>query len=128
MSGQDISDVARDMADRWVPSEHQRTIAAAMLAADPDADFVVVGLALPGKTRSFWAVGQPVEPAPGFWLVRDEDHEDRHLEYSVARNAADEAAGEQLQGRRGTSCYATIDRNGGTAVFEGICDNKEEQL
>lgn len=108
----------RDMSERWRPTDQQITVARAMLAAEPAADAVFVGIALPGKERGVWDYGQAVRPVPGFWLAA-RGEQTGPLAYALARDAADDAAGRRLT-RRGASSYATIDRDGGFAVFEGM--------
>lgn len=109
----------QDLNERWQPTAAQRAVAAAMLAAEPQATHVIVGLALPGKTDGWWQVGQAVEAAPGFWLA-DRSTREGLLSYSAAREAADAAAGAQLAGRPGTSSYVSISRTGHCAAYEGI--------
>jgi hypothetical protein len=103
---------------RWAPDPATLRIARAMIDAacpDPAQDHVVVyvGIALPGKARSVWTLGQPVEVAPGFWLARTD------AEVSHARDHADRAAKTQLAGRAGQTSYAAV-RRSGCAVFDGV--------
>jgi hypothetical protein len=116
-----VNAVEEDKTTRLRPTEAQLRTARAVLADNPDVQYVMVGLALPGKSRGVWAQGQAVEAVPGFWTV---SHGGEH---SQARELADRAAGQHLNGRIGVSCHVTIYlRNGetGFAVFEGIYGNR----
>jgi hypothetical protein len=120
------SPLDQDRQDRWVPTPQQMRVAAAMLAAEPAATHVLVGLALPGKREGWWTLGQPVEPAPGYFLAADTRRKDGTVpDYSQARDLADQAAGAQLAGRAGTSSYAVIHRDGYAGMFEGMYGNEE---
>jgi hypothetical protein len=117
-----MNTVEQDMRERWKPTDAQMATAARMLRDDPTLRYVMVGLALPGKSEGWWTQGQPVEAVQGFWPTRTDD------DYRAARDAADEAAGRHLAGRRGTSCYATIrlvDGEPHFAVFEGIFGSED---
>lgn len=115
-----IHTAAADLAARWRPTDTQIHEAVAALAAGPaEATDAFVPLALPGKQRGWWEVGQLVEPVPGVWLA-DRTAWDGPLSYSAAREAADQAGADQLAGRPGVSGYATIDRAGVWHVWEGI--------
>ncbi|MCX5066710.1 hypothetical protein OOJ91_12550 [Micromonospora lupini] len=115
-----ILTAAADLAARWRPTDEQIRVAVAMLAAAPaGADTVAVPLVLPGKTRGVWDVGQEVEAGREFWLA-DRSTWEGPLSYSVARDAADRAAADQLGDRPGQSGYATITRDGRWHVWEGI--------
>ncbi len=112
-----------DLRDRMVPSEDQRRIAAAIMAADATVRVVIVPIAMPGKQVGFWQTGQAVFYPNGFWPVRsDPDHR-------AARDAADETAGRYLRGLEhvGVSAYCVIRSNGTFAVYEGIFDGSEEE-
>jgi hypothetical protein len=104
--------------ERWELDPATMRVAQAMIDAaspDPDQDHVAVyvGIALPGKRRGVWTLGQPLEVADGFFLARTD------AEVSRAREFADRAAETQLAGRAGTTSYAAV-RRGGGSVFEGI--------
>jgi hypothetical protein len=111
-----------DLQQAWCPTEVQLRTAKAIMADDPDVQYVMVGLALPGKCRGVWVKGQQVEPVPGFWTVRD------GAEHSQARELADRAAGQQLGSRVGATSHVTIYLHDGEpcfAAFEGIYGNRE---
>lgn len=111
---------AADLAARWRPTDTQIEEATAALAAGPaEATDAIVPLALPGKERGWWEIGQAVEPGPGVWLA-DRKAWDGALSYSAAREAADQAAADQLGDRPGQSGYATIARDGLWHVWEGF--------
>ena len=112
-----------DLNDRWRVPPAAQAIARAMIEAAyiqypdlmPEGDevAVLVGLALPGKDRGVWRLGQAVEQAPGFFLARDDE------EYARARDLADRAAEGQLAGRPGTTSYGVVGRRTSDA-FEGV--------
>lgn len=94
----------QDLALRWMASPEQTVEAMALLATLPArVEYVYAALALPGKIRGIWRVGQPVEHLPGAYLDRD---------------AASAAAVAALADRPGTPSYAVIYRDGYAAVFE----------
>lgn len=111
--------IEADLRNRLVPSAQQLAVAAAIFAADPTADAVMVGVALPNKAHGFWTLGQEVHPVPGFWIASNNPGDGS---YSHARDAAERAAKEWLAERGMTRlpAYAVIHRDGGTAVFEGF--------
>lgn len=116
-----------DLRERWQADGPTRRIAMAMIDAamiehphvDPDDIKVFVGLALPGKQYGVWTLGQPVEPAPGYFLAINHD------QHRAGRDLADRAAGEQLAGRAGTTSWALLKRGEYCAVFEGMYGNEE---
>lgn len=115
-----IDTAAADLAARWRPTDEQiREAVAALAAGPPSATDAFVPLALPGKEHGWWEIGQLVEPAPGVWLA-DRNAWDGPLSYSAAREAADQAAADQLGDRPGQSGYATIARDGRWHVWEGF--------
>jgi hypothetical protein len=94
----------RDLAARWLPSSAQIADALALLATLPAREeYVYVAIALPGKLRGDWIVGQPVEHLDGAWLNRDE---------------ASHAAVLHLGTRPGQPSYGVVWRDGHAAVFE----------
>ncbi len=97
---------AADMQARFRPTDQQIAIARAMLAAEPAATSVIVGLALPGKQRGVWTAGQVVRPVPGFWL--SDGGQTGPYAHSFAREAAIAAAEARLTGQ-GVAAYAVID-------------------
>jgi hypothetical protein len=112
-----------DMAARWLPDGAHRAVAAAMLAAAPDAAMVIVPLIQPGKARGVWTDGQPVITVRGaLFLVGD-----GFADYATARATAvhlgelalaEHAAAGQPPELAGTVAWATVDRDGHAAVFE----------
>lgn len=118
------TDPQADLAARFRPSDAQIALAVEILGTLPSTReergryVAVVGLALPGKTRGFWTVGQPVRPVAGLW-IGSWDHP--ALDYGRARNEAEAAARADLdfRGEEGTTAYATIEYNGEWAVFGG---------
>lgn len=112
-----------DMTARFVPTDEQIAVAVAMLEVAEEATHVVVPLALPGKTRGVWTVGQPVEHVPGFWLVDADQtsvgHRGAVLGYRTVCRLADQAAAAHLGARPGVSAYATIDVDGQCSTREG---------
>jgi hypothetical protein len=107
-----------DIRNRLVPTDQQMRIAAAMLTvASPEVTHVLVGLALPGKQQSWWKTGQPVEPAPGFFLAIDGTDWSVPLHYSSARELAYRAARYRLAGREGCTGCVNINRRGHFAAF-----------
>lgn len=109
-----------DLQARWRPSDEQIAGALAALAAGPaEATTAVVPLTLPGKQHGCWVQGQEVEPGEGCWLA-DSRAWDGPLAYHGATQAADEASADQLGVRPGQSGYATVDRDGRWAVWEGF--------
>lgn len=110
-----------DLHANWKPNPEQIANAVAYLKHTASgADTVVVPLALPGKQRGWWEIGQQVEPAPGYFPAST-NAEDGPLEYHAATYAADKAAAEHLGDRPGQSSYATISADGIWHVWEGIC-------
>jgi hypothetical protein len=108
--------VDRDRRERWLPDADARRVAAAMLAAEPAAEHVIVAMIQPRKTQGVWTTGQPVATVRGaFWLVGP-----GWYAHGTARNAAAELAEAALAnlGVPGTVAYAVIDRDGEVAVFE----------
>lgn len=119
------TELEKDLATRMQPSAAVREIAMAMCRRARDLPLeeihwmvarepaVYVGLALPGKDRGIWTLGQPVEQVPGFFLAVTPEH------HPAARTLAEEAAARRLAGRKGTSAYARIDAEGYCSVHEG---------
>lgn len=94
----------RDLTDRLRPTAGQIDAALDRLAElDRHTEYVYVPIALPGKTRGLWELGQPVEHPDGVFLDREE---------------ASRAAVVALGTRPGTPAYAAVWRDGGAAVFE----------
>lgn len=120
------TETERQMAEEWLPTHKQIAVAVAMLNADPTADHVIVPLALPGKERHVWSLGQTCEPVGGFWLVlnRETRPGEAAYDHGAARNAAEHAARVFLNAhhkdRGGSTSYAVIWRDGHAAVWEGL--------
>lgn len=110
----DTNSAAVDLAQRFVPSEYQRQVASAIMNADTTIRSVYVPIALPGKPKGVWQVGQVVEYPNGFWPVRNDD------EAREARDDADHIAARFLAGKPGASAYCDIRRDGQWSVFVGV--------
>lgn len=113
------ADLMADLRHRLIPSVQQRAASAAILRAVMTAEHVIVGLALPNKTRGLWTMDQEVHPVPGFWIATETPGDGS---YSHARDAAIRAAKEWLAERGMTRlpAWAVINRDGTYAVFEGF--------
>jgi hypothetical protein len=125
-----------DIAARWLPSFEARQVAAAMLAAAPGAEAVIVAMIQPGKTRGVWTRGQEVATVPGafFLAAREGESGDGLTDYATARalaeNIGEMALVERAVARRavsgepapageaGTVAYAVIYADGPPDVFE----------
>ncbi len=93
-----------DLAARGLPSPAQIEAALALLATlPPREEYVHVAIALPGKVRGDWIVGQPVEHIEGAFVTRDE---------------ASRAAVVHLGIRPGQPSYGVVWRDGYAGVFE----------
>jgi hypothetical protein len=114
-AGRKIGAAERDMAARWLPDQVAMDMAAAMLAAAPAAELVVVPLVQPGKQAGVWTVGQAVYTVRGAYFLADDDDG-----YGQARRLAVAVAEAELaaRGQAGTVAYAIIERDGNAAVFE----------
>jgi hypothetical protein len=107
--------VIADMNATLRPSDEQLAVAKAMLTATDDRDaHVYVPLALPGKQRGIWVLGQPVEHVPGYWISSAQRDEHGGL----ARDYASRAADAWLGARDGVPCYVSIDKDGRFAPYE----------
>lgn len=126
-----------DLRARFRPSDAQIALAVEILTTLPSVTaesrrpggatprnrgpyVAVVPLALPGKQRGWWTVGQPVRPVAGMWIGYTGAW-DHPLDYGHARNAAEDAAQADLdfRGEEGTTAYVTIHPDGTWAVFGG---------
>jgi hypothetical protein len=112
-----IAEAAADLAENWMPDAAARKVAAAMLAAAPEAEAVVVPLVQPGKARGVWTAGQRVITVGAFFPYAD-DGDGGWMAYHAARRAAVEAGALVLAAEPGTIAYAVIERDGNVAVFE----------
>lgn len=95
-----------DLRARLVPTDDQLGAVFTYLGHRPGrVDYAHAALALPGKARGIWTLGQPVEAVPGVFDTRE---------------AAVEAADRWLGVRDGQVAYVCIWTNGDHAVFEGF--------
>lgn len=112
-----MSDAEADLAARLVPDQAAIDHCVRLLAAQPDPAhaFAVLPMALPGKTRGLWRIGQPVHTVPA------EPRLCREYNLRGATDAADRDARAWLNGRgmTGTTAYALVMHDGAAAVFEG---------
>lgn len=95
------NDIWHEMRSNWVPSQYQQKIASAVIKADPGRK-VIVGLAMPGKQKGIWTLGQEVLQVPGFWVARTDD------EYRVARTWATITSESFLALRQGGHGLGTV--------------------
>ena len=110
-------EIDRDRAERWTPSPPAREMAAAMLAAAPGAEMVIVPLVQPGKARGIWTMGQVVVTVPGVYLLAGDVP--GAMPYREARDMALQAAEDAAHGyAAGTTAFALIERDGCVVVFE----------
>ena len=96
-------DPAADLRARFVPSVHALLAANGAFIAYPEVDEVYAAIALPGKSRGIWTVGQRVMASQTVQFTR---------------NDAVALATRLLDGQPGVVAYAVIDRDGEWAVFE----------
>lgn len=112
---------AQDLAARWLPDPQAVDVAAAVLAALPEGDYLAaIPMYQPGKTHGIWVTGQEVVTVPGaiFWGINSFTPDAGVPSYGWARNAAAETARTALAGRPGTTAWASVARDGHVAVFE----------
>jgi hypothetical protein len=129
----DTTNLAEDLAARWLPTIEARQQAAAAVRVAvhqlgvPARDVTaLVPMIQPGKERGIWTLGQAVETIPGVILVAysgaGEVPVPGLLDYHEARNIAETIGRNRLAetGRLGTTGYAAVDEDGEAAVFEGV--------
>jgi hypothetical protein len=128
----DTTNLAEDLAARWLPTieARQQAAAAVRVAAHqltiPERDLAaLVPMIQPGKERGIWTLGQAVETIPGVILVAYTGAgpaPEGVLDYHEARNIAETIGRNRLAetGRLGTTGYAAVDEDGEAAVFEGV--------
>lgn len=113
-----------DRHRRWVPSDTARAQAAAVLAAHPFAEHVIVPMYQPGKQRGVWTVGQEVRTVPHCVFPANRTMNDPQagtLDHGTARTLAEALAVNYAKARgvtTGTAGYALLYRDGDWAVFE----------
>jgi hypothetical protein len=90
-----------------------------MLSACPEATYVMVPIAFPGKEHGWWTKDTVVAHPPGFWLASSDPDAEEWISYRKARDLAEEAAEHFLGEMYGQPGYAIISREGPTPVFEG---------
>lgn len=109
----------RDMAVRWAPDPAAVTEALAGLAPYAGRDVVaLIPMCLPGKARGVWLTGQEVVTAPGVFYGANHRPVEGVPSYWAARNSADYAAQDALNGASGTWGWAVVHPDGQWAVFE----------
>lgn len=113
--------VASDRYARLRPSPTQLDLAARCLhdagALDPALDHAVLPLALPGRVRGPWSIGQAVEPVAACWLAESRAGADTPA-YRVALSQAREAGRAQLGERTGSVALVLVDAHGRWQVVD----------
>ncbi|ABS06078.1 hypothetical protein Krad_4619 (plasmid) [Kineococcus radiotolerans SRS30216 = ATCC BAA-149] len=110
-----------DRYARLRPSPRQLDLASRCLREASEGgstvDQAVLPLALPGRPRGPWPIGQPVEPVGACWLA-DSRLGTAASGSSLARGLARQAGLEQLHGREGGVALVVVDAQGAWQVFD----------
>ena len=126
----EVNAARKDMERRWLPDEAARKVAAAMLAAAPGAEAVIVPMIQPGKQRGVWTEGQEVVTVHAY-LVAGGGLGDYATARATAVRLAELALAELAAKRRGAAVepgrpvdldgtvgFAVIEADGEAVVFE----------
>ena len=118
-----------DLRARWLPTPAAVRLAPTFLEAEPEANIAVIPMYQPDKHYGIWFVGQPVHTVHGvvFIAVNSRAPAGAVPSLSWARDAACLLARERLHAdhHAGTVAYATVRRDGHTAVFEDFGDERD---
>lgn len=117
-----LTELERDMRERFHPTQAAVAHATALLEAEPRAELAYIPIYLPGKVYGWWELGQEVVTVPGVVLIAANSFEDAEdIPSGVwARDTAAAVARQELQRRKrgGVPGWAVVRRNGHVATFE----------
>lgn len=116
MSAPSMTDLERDLRDRWRPSENQIRDARALLDAT-GAEHVLTAHILTGKSYGFWGKGVDLVPLDGVFLSRASVF--MYLEGAIAHQTAPCTGG--------YTYHRVIDGEDHWAVFEDIASVKSNE-
>lgn len=142
--GPPLGDPEQDRVRRLNPHPQAVLHGRALLAVEPQADFAVIPMFLPGKKYGWWCSGQPVHTVFGVVLLSQNTFDPKGVipGHSWARDTAAAIAAGRLRafavehpdvrsesGGIGTVAYAVVRPNEPhTAVFEDILTPEELTL
>lgn len=104
----------RDLQARLMPDAEAMERARAAIECKPRC-LAVIPLALPGKTRGLWELGQEVVTIRAVWVTTEQT---LHTATANAEQAA--RAWLTYEGKTGTVAYALVTPGGEAAIFEGF--------